>query len=202
MGTPVNQKQPAAGDRRLRRYAEIATIAGAVFGGLAVVIALLAWQWPGGQEQTGTAGTATPTADTTTSRSATATRPPGTTRFLTEMTPLSGQGNIEVSPDTKTFVLRCGSGVSDPSREVQYRLNGAYRKFEATVTVTKVEAPEDQAQLQVFADGARLSNIIIDGNSSRPISGVDLNKVEILTLHLTCERSNTVVTVEQARVSS
>jgi hypothetical protein len=196
----VNQKQPATGGRRPRRPTEIATIAGAVFAGLAVVVAILAWQWPVSPGQPGTAGT--PTAGTATSRSTAATQPSGTTRFLTEMTPLSGQAYIETNPGTKTFVLHCGSGVSDPSREVQYRLNGAYRKFEANVIVSEVEAPEDQTQFQVFTDGVRRSNIVIDGKNSRSISTEDLNGAEVLALRLTCQRSKTVVIVEQARVSS
>ena len=205
MGTPVNQKQPAAGSRRQRSPSEIIAIAGVVFAALGVVVAILAWQWPVTPGQTGTAGTAgtgTSTTGTATSRPTTTTQSSGITRFLTEMTPLAGQANIETGPDPGTFVLHCGSGLSDPSKEVQYRLNGAYRKFEANVTVSKVEAPEDRTEFQVFADDVRLWNIVIDGMGSRPISTADLNGTKVLTLRLTCQNSKTVVTVQQARVSS
>jgi NPCBM/NEW2 domain-containing protein len=202
MGTPVNQKQPVTGGRRQRSTSEIVATVGAVFAVLGVVVAILAWQWPVSPGQTGTAGPGTSTAGTATSQPATTTQPSGTTRFLTEMTPLAGQVNIETKPDPGTFILHCGSGVSDPSKEVQYRLNGAYQKFEANVTVTQVEAPEDRTQFQVFADGVRLSNIVIDGKDSRPVSIADLDGAKVLALRLTCQNSETMVIVQQARVST
>jgi hypothetical protein len=203
----VNKKYPQVGGR-MRRHAEIATIVAAVFAGLGVVTAFLAWQWPVGSEQPGTGtagagpGAGPPAAETVAGASTTAPLPSGTTRFLTEMTPLAGQAYIEVDRDGKAFTLQCGSGVGDPSREVQYPLRGSYRKFDANVVVSEVEAPEVQTQFEVFADGVRVSNIVIDGKDSRAVSTADLDGVEVLALRLTCERRDTVVIVAQPRVSS
>ena len=187
----------------MRRHADIATMVAAVVGILGVVVAILAWQLPK-SPQTGGAGRPDATSqagEAVTGPTGTAANAAGGARYLTDLTPLAGLTNIEADRDARTFVQLCRTRTGDPSTEVQYTLRGRYREFAAEVVVSKIDDPDAAIQYEVFVDGRRISNTILEGIDRGRITSAELRGAQVLALRLRCERSATVVTIEGARVS-
>ena len=187
----------------VRRHADIATIVAAIVGIAGVVVAILAWQLPKNPQAGGTGhpSATSQAGEAAAGHTGTASGAAGGARYLTDLSPLAGQINIEADRDARTFVQRCRTGTGDPSTEVQYTLRGRYREFTADVVVSEIDDRDAETQYEVFVDGRRISNTILLGIDRRRITSTELRDAEVLSLRLRCERSDTVVTVEGARVS-
>lgn len=70
------------------------------------------------------------------------------------------------------------------------------------MAVTEIDSPDAATQYEVFADGIRVANVVLNGVSRQRIVTSELGGVDVLTLRLRCSRSGTRVLVAGAAVSS
>jgi hypothetical protein len=202
----------SAADRRWRRRAEVAAIVVVPLTLVGIVIAVLAWRqpvtFPG---QGGDAVGAAPSTSTAAPGSATAPRSqavqPATTQ-LTTLQPKSGASNIEVRDGA--IVMECARGTtSDPHREVEYSLFGAYQGFRAEIETSGAIRPELRTQFEVFAgddvqgiQAVQVANVVITGDGSGEIDTTfDPERAEIMLLRLTCQHRDTVLTIRDAGIT-
>jgi hypothetical protein len=124
-------------------------------------------------------------------------------RYLSDMTPVTGGAFISGGgPDGRHgLVIRCASGQSnDRSREVSWNVPGTYSTLLGRVNISGKMDPEQNVQLEWFADGARIyNNSTLTLDSDTQFNG-ELAGAHDVSLRLTCASSAGVATLLDAGV--
>lgn len=193
-GGPVGRTAPDR-PRRRSRWPVVAAIP-AVLALLVLGLVLLPNRpdGPSGPDALGTTAAAatgsrtTPPTATAPATTAPATTAPATTgaaapgRFLTELTPDAGGGNVQRT-GAHSLRMPCGSGESDDRfREVAYVAPAGYRSFSATVAVAGPR--ETEVQVLVLVDGQVVDDPVLTTGATAPLrwTGERLGRLALRTI--------------------
>jgi len=190
---PLPQSEPGR-DRRRRHNAERAAIVGTVVTVIALIVAILEWQFPqgpGGAEprpsNTGDPPSSPPSQPPTRTP-----LPDAEIRYLRDLAPASGAINLDreamtAGRDAHEVVLPCGSGRSnDQEREVRYQLRSRYAVFSTDIRIRGDADPDIRAQVIVLSDESLVLSKHLRLGQSFALSA-DVAGAELLTLRLRCE---------------
>ena len=177
-----NDRKPP--DRfRTRHRVELATLGVTVLG---VLVALGAWLLPRGDRDRPAPSAPPAGAGTVAGPTSPGSAPPAATaRYLTELTPAAGAGEVQ-RVGARSLVMRCGSGEGDDRhREVTYDLpRTGYREFRTAVRTAGER--ETRVQVTVLVDRTVAAQPILVAGDTRQLTA-DVAGAARLSLRITCD---------------